>query len=126
MSIPNIVNRTKEYLTKITSDDFVTKLLEVHHKGSNDDWEDLDNYCSSDFIFYFDEFYYGRIPGRQPNLTDPEWAIVTTVDQIVTKYDITTFCSNLADELGVDSFKVHQVMIHNLLTYLIDVASTIK
>lgn len=115
-------------ITAIAADKVVVSHLKSSWRESDKgiDWADPDNYYSSDFRYYFEEFYHGRMPGRQPILTDPEWAILSIVDHLVDTHCIRLTCLDIADEFRIDADEVHQRMIQKLWMYLIDAASSIN
>lgn len=119
-----INKRVDIFFSDIASNDYAFNYLKTHHDDSEEDWSDIAH--SSDFRYYFEERYFRRMPGRQPILTDQEWSIVSLVETMVDEFGLDHFCEDLADELDVNAWEVHQTMISQLWTFLIDTACSIN
>lgn len=119
-----INKRVDDYFSEISSNDYAFDYLLIHRNTSDEDWSEIAH--SSDFRYYFEERYFGRMPGRQPILTDQEWAIVGLVHSMVRKFRLDRYCEDLADELFVEASDVHQSMISHLWSFLIDTACSIN
>lgn len=126
--MPEIDQQIQYVFTAFAADKVAVDQLKSSWEESDKtvDWSDPHNYYSSDFRYYFEEFYYGRMPGRQPILTDPEWAIVSTLSHLVDVHSLRLTCSDIANEFKVDVYEVNQRMVQKLWTYLIDTASSIN
>ena len=115
-----INKRVDNFFIDIASNDYAYNYLKSRHDDSDEDWSEVAH--SSDFRYYFEERYFRRMPGRQPILSDQEWSIVSLVETMLDEFRLDHYCEDLADELGVKAWDVHQSMISQLWTFLIGTA----
>lgn len=119
-----IAKHVDNYFNDITSSDYAFSHLKCRRNDSDEDWSEVA--FSSDFRYYFEEYYFQRMPGRQPVLTDQEWSIIDLVRMMVVKFKIDDYCEDLAKELCIKAWDVHQTMIDRLWTFLIDTSCSIN